>query len=246
MQDLIITTVHPASARPGNVEPESDTTRKGGSKRSLKGKEPVMDKLRPYFTYTHYIGESEGDYQRNDHTFSIGVWEKLFEDKERVFPGIKSLVVWSDGGSKHFKCTSFLEALGRLGQRNGVDMQYNFFVADHGWNICDAAASHAKSKLKLAALEASKPIRSTAEALPVISSLTSHTAHPAAISQPRITRTAKGINQYHHFSWSCEKDADVEILGQMHKIDVMQIRAHLCTEDRSLGIVPTTLKRYAL
>ena len=59
-------------------------------------------------------------------------------------------MIWSDGGPKHFKCSSSVLMYSALHHEylRHLDFSYNFFFAYHGANICDGHAGAAKKRAK--------------------------------------------------------------------------------------------------
>lgn len=103
--------------------------------------------------YHHFVAPLKKGWT-NDITFVIGVWETL--EREGKFDRFKKVIVWSDGGRKHFKqrfnlrwmhlkCKEWAAA--------GRTLEYHFFGSNHGANACDTAASQGKRRVKQKANE---------------------------------------------------------------------------------------------
>jgi hypothetical protein len=96
--------------------------------------------------YRHYIGELK---EKNDVRFVIRVLMNLFFTGE--FTNFDKLVIWSDGGRKHFKQSGLEYWLMKL-QTAIQDKQpqftivHNYFQSYHGHGICDVIAAHGKQE----------------------------------------------------------------------------------------------------
>ena len=56
-----------------------------------------------YHLFEHFVSRSS----KNDYTFVVACWFKLFD--KGLFTGIKKIIIWSDGGGKHFKISVTLD-----------------------------------------------------------------------------------------------------------------------------------------
>ena len=98
--------------------------------------------------YHHFIAPV-GPGWKNDVTFVIGVWEAL--DGEGKFTPYNKIIIWSDGGPKHFKQRfnlRYMHAKSVEWAEQGRTVEYHFFGSSHGSNACDSAASHGKKRVK--------------------------------------------------------------------------------------------------
>ena len=93
--------------------------------------------------YYHFVGE-EG--QANTKEFVVSCYEYLFETS--IFEGIRHLIIWSDGGGKHFKNTYMLHYWTKVDHERGIKVSLNFFESHHGHGIADASAAHVKNKVR--------------------------------------------------------------------------------------------------
>ena len=89
--------------------------------------------------YKQFIGQKK---EKNDVYFVFYVW------KYHLLPYIESknisrLEIFSDGGSKHFKCSSSMLFFLHLEASMNFSITYNFFASYHGANGCDGLAAHA-------------------------------------------------------------------------------------------------------
>jgi len=90
--------------------------------------------------YRHYIAPSSRT--KNDSLFVFGVWREMV--KKNYFSGFLNLLVFSDGGPKHYKMTGTMNFFGFLANSLGINLTYNFFESNHGHSVCDGAAAQAK------------------------------------------------------------------------------------------------------
>ena len=87
--------------------------------------------------YRHFVGQ-KGD--KNDIKFVAGCWKQLLE--EHWFNTPSKVLIWSDGGPKHFKISANLKLFQVIQrERSDIDWEYHFFPAYHGCNVCDSVAS---------------------------------------------------------------------------------------------------------
>ena len=92
-----------------------------------------------------YIGQNK---EKNDVYFVIDVFLEYVVDILAA-NNITKLIIFTDGGGKHFKCTQFLSFLWKF--QNAYEtlyMEYNFFASYHGYNGCDGAAAQASQQVK--------------------------------------------------------------------------------------------------
>jgi len=102
---------------------------------------PAKDGLKR--TYLHFVAPTSQT--KNDFSFVCAVWKKLISDG--YFAGKTKLVIYSDGGPKHFKITANMTFFAAVQTKLGIPVEYNFFEANHGHSVCDGVAAQAKKKL---------------------------------------------------------------------------------------------------
>eukprot|EP00733_Pompholyxophrys_punicea_P001470 Pompholyxophrys_punicea_v1_NODE_748_length_1356_cov_6.819508.p1 type:complete len:216 gc:universal NODE_748_length_1356_cov_6.819508:508-1155(+) len=97
--------------------------------------------------YFHYVSQS-GD--KNDINFVMSAWLNLWDDqKEGIFKERKKLIIFSDGGPKHFKISGCVNFFALFQRQTGLQIEYNFYESYHGHSVCDAAAAHLKNKINV-------------------------------------------------------------------------------------------------
>jgi hypothetical protein len=98
------------------------------------------DKIKAnYITYTAPDQDT-----KNDIRFVVGAWKKLILD---YLLGFESILIWSDGGPKHFKITACMIFFAAIQTSLvGKKVEYHFFPSYHGHSVCDGMASHLKKK----------------------------------------------------------------------------------------------------
>lgn len=119
-QDLVIVLLLPATNKPttgSNALPEIETR------------------------YYHIIGEKGIS---NDKNFVFSAFIQLYEMLAFKKPRI---VIYSDGGPKHFKVSAVLFGMSILSQIMKFQLRWSFFAPNHGSHIYDGVASHAKKDL---------------------------------------------------------------------------------------------------
>jgi hypothetical protein len=119
--------------------------------------------------------------------------------RKMILPCHQKLVIWSDGGTKHFKNSITLMYLGQVQHSLGVQVEWNFFVSYHGYNCCDLAASHLKTKVKIRTncrqreLTYQDIVRTTNE-------IPGHKGEPIVVQTLGLVRKLfPEISNYHHF-----------------------------------------------
>ena len=91
--------------------------------------------------FYHFLASST-----NDVNFVYSVWKDFFDELLTTYDPRK-IMVWSDGGRKHFKTSRQLVMWWELLESRKVKMEYHFFESYHGHNACDGGAAHAKKAL---------------------------------------------------------------------------------------------------
>lgn len=95
--------------------------------------------------YIHYIIHK--NICNSDHKFVRCCCDFLFK-KTNFVQQFKKIHFWSDGSRGQFKCKENLYYITTLTKNFNVDVDYNFFVSNHGHNICGAEAGHCKGILR--------------------------------------------------------------------------------------------------
>lgn len=124
----------PSSTNPSTSQPFTKTQVKGFQYYNTKHTSLVRN-------YYHFVGEKK---TKNNVSFVKGAWEKFRKLPE--FSDIDSVIVWSDGGPKHFKLTEGQFYFSCISKPNFRIVSYNFFASHHGQSACDAAASTSKKR----------------------------------------------------------------------------------------------------
>jgi hypothetical protein len=112
--------------------------------------------------------------QTNDHLFVAACWIRLFN--ENVFKDIDTIMLYSDGGRKHFKCTVTIEFFSWFSQFEQINIVYNFFESYHGHSACDGCAANSKKKIKTFQLEQQIQITTDTQIADVLSSIRNSTS----------------------------------------------------------------------
>ena len=64
--------------------------------------------------------------------------------KDGIFEGYDKVLIFSDGGPKHFKMTGTMNFFAFIKMKSNIALSYHFFESNHGHSVCDGAAAHAK------------------------------------------------------------------------------------------------------
>lgn len=100
------------------------------------------DNERFKYTYYHYLPATLGT--KNDVAFvgsALDNFMKDFaEDNPKSSPK-RRLIIWSDGGVAHYKQQFALGMMLKKQIEWGISIEWNFWVPNHGHNVCDSAAS---------------------------------------------------------------------------------------------------------
>ncbi len=78
----------------------------------------------------------------NDIYFVVNAWETLLQQIE--FLSCTSLYIFSDGGPKHYKCSSNMALWSLISQQKRIKVEYHFYASYHGYGAGDAAIMHVK------------------------------------------------------------------------------------------------------
>lgn len=159
--------------------------------------------------YLHYVGEKT---DANDVHFVVRVWEYLLKNnilQQHTTTPIKTIELWSDGGPHHFKYSGTLHYFSTLFARYNIKINYNFYESYHGHNICDAAASHAKSAIKRYQLNDAIPCYTAVDLCKAIATTKNASAVPLSFlpyfSKTQVTvKTYDGIKSHYKFVFVSE------------------------------------------
>ena len=81
--------------------------------------------------YCHFVGNKG---ETNGVHFVAGCWKQLL--KEKWFKSPTKIIIWSDGGPKHFKVSANLQIFQAIQQTYPkIDWTYNFFPSYHGCSV---------------------------------------------------------------------------------------------------------------
>ena len=102
------------------------------------------DKISQQFDYTYYHYLPSAFRCKNDVAFVGTALDSFFKDFAAHNPkhkSIKRLLLWSDGGAAHYKQRFALGMMLKKQLEWNLTIVWNFWVSNHGHNICDSAAS---------------------------------------------------------------------------------------------------------
>ena len=128
--------------------------------------------------YHHFVAPKSNT--KNDVLFVFGVWREMM--RKGVLQGFNKIIIFSDGGPKHFKTTATINFFGYLKKCLQVDLEYHFFESNHGHSICDAVACHAKRALNNEQRNNQVPINKPLEICTVLNKIKNCEAEIATIS----------------------------------------------------------------
>jgi len=94
----------------------------------------------------HFIAETEK--VKNDNSFVFEVLARIYEDFNSC--GIRSVEMWSDGPTKHFKNTESLQWIAEQRRKRifNFTLTWSYFCAHHGGSQCDSASAVANKVIK--------------------------------------------------------------------------------------------------
>jgi hypothetical protein len=146
--------------------------------------------------YRHFVGE-KGD--KNTINFVAECWKQLLE--ENWFDTPSKVLIWSDGGPKHFKISANLKLFQAIQKMvPNISWKYHFFPAYHGYNVCDAIASHTKKRINEYSRNFHQLIDGTDKVTNQINTLTNYWAITAIIPKlPLVSETFTNITKYFKF-----------------------------------------------
>jgi hypothetical protein len=154
-------------------------------------------------SFEHFIGSTPGE--KNEVYCVSSVWQIIFTYS--CFNECKKLIIWSDGGPKHFKLTANLYFFSICSQQLKFEIEYHFFPSYHGHSSCDAAAAHSKKQLNIYQRNNGTPISDSKGAAEIISTVNNHWAGLAPIiERPKKIEisTLNGIRKMHKFKFVSE------------------------------------------
>ncbi len=127
-------------------------------------------------------------------------WKELL--KETWFDRPSTVLIWSDGGPKHFKISANLKLFQAIQKEmDSIHWEYHFFPAYHGCNVCDAVASQAKKKMNEESRNFHEAIKTPEKVVEKINKLANHQAIPAQISKIALTSdTLSQLTKYFKFT----------------------------------------------
>lgn len=157
-----------------------------------------------------YIGHNA---EKNDVYMVIDVFLKYVVHIIAEFD-INHLIIFTDGGPKHFKCTQFLSFLWKLNQAyETLKIEYNFFASYHGCNGCDGAAAQASQKVKRYINDTGVYPRNADELKIILDNLSGHdytlldkvlrNNDKSPVNLIKV-KTLKGIRTFHQFTFANE------------------------------------------
>ena len=162
------------------------------------------DKLRT--TFHHFIADDE----KNNIYFVFAVWEYILGSTkiQQATTPVKNIVVWSDGGPKHFKVSDTLFYFSTIKKRYNINISYNFYESHHGHNACDAAAAHAKRQISSLQLDKGIPVYKSSQLVEEISKVKNHVAttlkeiaKTVSVNISEQIDRVKGIKSYYKFEF---------------------------------------------
>lgn len=122
--------------------------------------------------------------------------------REGMLLGFEKLIIFSDGGPKHFKMTGTLSFFCFLRNELAIDLEYHFYESNHGHSICDAVASHAKKAINVQLRDTQRIIKNSKEIAEIIRGIKKHEADVAFIDNPHPKfKTFNGIRKMMRFSF---------------------------------------------
>ena len=151
--------------------------------------------------YFHFVGQSKET--KNNIDFVVAVWKLMVQDD--FFRDFTKLLVFSDGGPKHFKISSNMSFFAAVQEKLGKPVEHYFFESNHGHSVCDAVASQAKKKLSESQRNEGIGIHTPLDITSVINELTSHVALIAPIDiNVTAIQTFHGIRSL--YKWTFDED----------------------------------------
>ena len=199
-------------------------------------KEPGLDGVNNNLVveFINFVGVTG---EKNDVLFSMTVWKKFLEPTlyDKYFRN-REVLIWSDNGPKHFKCTGYMYFMGMWADVHAKrcqpprDIQCNFFYPYHGASLADTGASHVKRAIRGYVATHQSSMKDNNEAVACANGITSHSATlvgPFARDklQPTAVKTFTGITNYfcwspsgcgQWYAWETTKRKETEDMEQYH------------------------------
>lgn len=145
------------------------------------------------YTYYNYFSDD-----KNDSLYVKCAWAQFIIDAN--LSSFSKIIIWSDGGPKHFKCAKNIYYFSTLFQSKVI---YNFFASCHGKGPCDSHLGVIKRKLKEYVLE--NDIESVEDIIKVVRLQSNSFAEELKIDSElncKVIKLPEGIKKYHSFSFN--------------------------------------------
>lgn len=128
-----------------------------------------------------------------------GAWEHFRRLPEHQH--IQNVIVWSDGGPKHFKLTEGQFYFSCISRPHFRIVSYNFFASHHGQSGCDGAAASGKRRIRVIARDEKLVMDTAVKLVDAINTLKNTSATPVTIydEEKRTYKTMDGITSGHMF-----------------------------------------------
>jgi hypothetical protein len=138
-----------------------------------------------------------------DRTFYVQKSWQIIANVIRELGNMNEVIIWSDGGPKHFKNSHTLLMYSDLRDRklNWCKFTYNFFYAYHGANICD---SHAGAVKKVTKSMSGEKLPDTANFIVDAYNSLNNTNVTRLVNEADTSiraATLKGIKSFHYFEF---------------------------------------------
>lgn len=163
--------------------------------------------------YQHFVAKSPA--VKNDVTFVMRTWTYLMAS--HFFDGFDRIIIWSDGGPKHFKVTATINFFGWLQHRFGKKIIYNFFESNHGHSVCDTVAAQGKQILNKYQRDMQTPIKTSEQIVQVLPFAQGHHAELAPVDENEPgthPATYRGIREMHQFKFTPETVLAYRLSGE--------------------------------
>lgn len=138
----------------------------------------------------------------NDAALFKVAFKSVIEEVRSAFR-FNELLIWSDGGRKHFKQRYAMQYVMEMQRKWAVRIVWNFFASHHGHGVCDADASHVKVAVRSAQRDKNILIRRSSQLMKIAHSVgktVGRLVFPPTKDKPR-TGALKNMTQYHKFTF---------------------------------------------
>ena len=146
---------------------------------------------------------------KNDSKYVIACWESMI--KEGLLDDYDDLIIFSDGGPKHFKTSAIINYYSSLATRyHSKSIEYNLFASNHGCSACDGAAGQISKSIKATTGETNQPILTEFDINQLIGKLKNHESKRCPEITEDMTKevpTFKKIRSFH--KWKFCKDGKI-------------------------------------